>query len=149
LDASAFYLSDLLSIVVRALGAYSRLQCTRLTKSARDHHISKMVGPTGKASAKIRYKYVVSNHSYTGQHVSFAHSAHILLIGLESIVKCYRKGTRVWVYFDPKNPQKAVLEKGIPPEIYAFPIGSFLFLVIGIFCYHYLNREQDKKAPAL
>ena len=94
---------------------------------------SRMVGPTGKASVQIRYNYAVGNQTYKGQHVSFADAFHIRMFGIESIVSRYPKGTRVWVYFDPENSQKAVLEKGIRPELYWTPIGAFIILILGIF----------------
>ncbi len=96
---------------------------------------SQMVGPTGHAKAKIRYNYIVGGHTYEGQYVSFADLFHIQMYGIKSIVARYPKGTRLWVYFDPENPKRAILEKDIRPELYWTPIGAFILLILGVFLY--------------
>lgn len=104
---------------------------------------SQMLGPTGHATAKIRYNYVVGDSTYEGQHVSFVDVFHIGMHDIESIVRRYRKGISVWVYFDPENPQKAVLEKGIRPELYWTPIAAIILLTLGVFFYLRLRQELE------
>jgi len=53
--------------------------------------------------------------------------------GIESIIRHHPKGARVWVYYNPENPRRAVLEKGIRPELYGTPIGASILLALGVF----------------
>ncbi len=104
---------------------------------------SKMIGPTGHDSAKIRYKYIVGGHQYEGQHVSFANLFHIQMHGIKSIINRYQKGTRLWVYFHPENPKRAVLEKDIRSELYWTPVGAFILLILGVFFYPRLKSQLE------
>ena len=102
---------------------------------------SKMVGPTGHASANIRYEYTVDGHSYKGEHVSFANLFHIQMHDVKSIVSRYPAKAQVWVYFHPKNPKRAVLEKDAPSELYWTVIAALILLILGLFFHHRLKLQ--------
>ena len=62
--------------------------------------------------AKISYDYKVAGVTYTGTRVGFGD-----LVGSEkraqAIVSQYQAGTTVSVFYSPKNPKNAVLERGV------------------------------------
>lgn len=80
--------------------------------------------------AEVRYEYMAYGSRYTGHSVSNADSVSLNYDDAKKIVDKYYPSREVDVYYDAKNPGRAVLEKGISAWAY-FPgsvICSFISL---------------------
>lgn len=65
-------------------------------------------------SAEIHYRYRVGNRDYQGERVSFGGvSSDSWGCAARSITREYPGGRSVSVRYDPRNPERAVLEPGI------------------------------------
>jgi hypothetical protein len=76
-------------------------------------------------NAQISYVYSVNGHDYQGSRVSMSlHHRDGRLIGRK-----YRTGSTHPVYYDPDNPNVAVLEHGIPVSGWIFPVVCVISLI--------------------
>ena len=81
----------------------------------------------------IKYQYMVEGIMYSskkifiGDHVRkfFHHSA-------KALINKYAKGKTVLVYYNPKRPNKSVLETGVHTEIYRVLFVGILFLLLSV-----------------
>ena len=64
----------------------------------------------------IKYDYTVDGRQYTGKTVSFDPPFRPQVNKRRADLKRYAVGTSVTVYYDPHNPERAVLERHIPWE---------------------------------
>ena len=102
------------------------VQTDVIRKSAEDH-----AGWTYRA--KVEYQYTVEGTTYEGDRVSFAGrvSTNNEADALE-VIATYREGSKVAVYYDPADPEEAVLEPGLTGMVFLFPVIGGVFLVIGL-----------------
>lgn len=63
-------------------------------------------------AAQIRYRYDVAGRSFAGERVSFESGPSPNRGLAEAIVQRYAPGSAVRVFYDPAQPQRAVLEPG-------------------------------------
>lgn len=84
-------------------------------------------------TASVQYTYEVNGHSYCSSRISFGDSSKGFLWGNNSVYKReeiaqyfyrYPKNASVKVYYNPADPEMAVLEPGTN-------IGSYIFLIEG------------------
>jgi hypothetical protein len=61
----------------------------------------------------VEYEYEVGGKPYTGRRISIGEQAADS--GVAETLARYPVGAGVLVYYDPKDPEKAVLERHIPP----------------------------------
>jgi hypothetical protein len=91
-----------------------------------------------KYTAKVEYRYAVAERDYTSRRIDFSSVtvSHKNSGRAMQVVNRYPTGKRVQVYYDPGNPDFAVLERGVKTSTYlGFVIGTFLigvgaFLVV-------------------
>jgi hypothetical protein len=62
---------------------------------------------------EIHYEYTVGPVRYSGDRVRFTHNATLEEAESKQIVALYPVGKAVPVYYNPNNPEAAVLKKGI------------------------------------
>lgn len=89
----------------------------------------------GGTVARVRYRYRVSEKTYTGARVSFRGAG--MLPGLpaeppEAAVSRYPSGRVVQVHYDPAAPDRAVLEPGAGLPAYLPLAAGGLFFVLGL-----------------
>jgi len=83
--------------------------------------------------AKIKYSYTVKGKSYTSSRRSFNDYGSDIRDQQQNIVDGYPVGKIVKVYFDPDNPQQAILEHRSPVLYYLVFGGGVIFALIGYF----------------
>lgn len=74
--------------------------------------------------ARIIYGYEIGGQTLRSERVSFGEVSTSDPADAEEIVARYQPGTTVTVYYDPQNPELAVLEPGVS-------LGNYLLLGIG------------------
>jgi hypothetical protein len=70
-------------------------------------------GPTGEDTiyeAEVTYTYTVDGRPYRSQRIAFGHTSGRDESAIARALERYRQGREVLVYYDPRNPQLAVLE---------------------------------------
>ena len=66
--------------------------------------------PDASASVAIRYDYAVDGKTYSGSRVRFF-DTYRNKAATNEVTERYRPGVSVTVYYDPANPQQAVLDR--------------------------------------
>lgn len=79
----------------------------------------------------VTYEYKVSQIRYIGDRISFGNHAGGSSSLAKSLVRRYRPGIEVPVYYDPDRPERSVLEPGQAPVTFLFLGLGGLFLVLG------------------
>jgi hypothetical protein len=85
----------------------------------------------------IRYEYIVDKTTYTSQSIN----AINMPFYPPEIAERYPDDKEVIVYYNPKNPAKALLEPGFVDAYKAFNVFSYLFFGAGIY---FINRGISK-----
>ncbi|MCA9263447.1 MAG: DUF3592 domain-containing protein [Planctomycetales bacterium] len=83
----------------------------------------------------VIYKYTVDGQNYTNRRVSIWEKKDFgskRQRDPSGKLKRYPKGMDVTVYYNPANPEEAILEKSLPWTVYAGIMGSFVLLFLGI-----------------
>ncbi len=81
--------------------------------------------PEGKLVARIAYEFTANGRTYAGTRVDLGENTSPDYV--PAILARYPVGKLVEVFYDPKDPQKAVLERGVPGFV-----ASGLIAFIGI-----------------
>jgi len=90
-------------------------------------------GSTRMHEAKIAYEYTVDGVSYESTKISFMSSSSSLRGQAQAMVRKYPAGGTATVYYNPSNPQEAVLEPGAAGGAMIFMAAGGIFALIGIF----------------
>jgi hypothetical protein len=77
----------------------------------------------------VEYEYQVGNRTYRGRRITIGEKTSGY--ELEAILERYPVGTSVTVYYDPADPQTAVLERDLPWGVLAAGGGCLLLFFIG------------------
>ena len=80
----------------------------------------------------ITYRYKVDGKEFTCSNFGFVNVSYNDGFEAEKIVKSYPVGKEVTVYYNPKNPYKAVLNKNTTKLIYIPHVLGGIFFLIGI-----------------
>ena len=94
---------------------------------------------------RISYVYLVGGKEYTGNVVFFSQYGTGGPSGVQEIVDRYPEGKRVSVYYDPQDPQLAVLERGLQWASLALIVIGFIFAGVGLVGFLYwdiLNKQK-------
>lgn len=81
---------------------------------------------TVRSAPAIAYEYNVGGKRYKGERISLAEN--LPESEIEATLARYPLGAQVTVYYDPANPQQAVLERDLPPDFGKGLAGMFAFL---------------------
>jgi hypothetical protein len=68
--------------------------------------------------ADVTFSYVVEDHRYSSETVSFGQYGSSNRKHAEEIVRTYQPGEKVPVYYNPDEPKTAVLEPGVTTSSY-------------------------------
>ncbi len=102
-------------------------------------HLPKFIdsnpGLTRWYGADVQYEYVVNDRPYLSKRVSFrdgeSRNPKIAL----KVMNKYRRQDEVMVYYDPINPQQAVLEPGYIGDIFMPLAAGGLLLILSLFIF--------------
>lgn len=94
-----------------------------VTSSEVDHSTDAEGGDS--YSPEIDYQYQVDGQSLTNNQIKFGENSYNSRRTAEEIAANYPVGRQVIVYYDPEQPDKAVLEPGVSS-------GSYIVLSIGV-----------------
>src|SRR6185503_3130358 len=81
----------------------------------------------------VRYKYSVGGESFVSERFAFVVTESVGEDGAavaRAVVERFPTGGSVPVYYDPKNPKRATLDRGIPPVV-GPTLGWLLVLLVG------------------
>ncbi len=95
---------------------------------------------------KILYTYKVEDIGYEASRRKFGINFHRNLPKShlsKKIPFALRKGNKVKVYFNPKKPQDATLDKSIQPEIFLFLVGAIISFAISTYIYFILLPSSE------
>ena len=93
--------------------------------------------------AKVRYQYEVSGKIYTGDRISFSGGeGGEKKSESQAVVDHYPSGQKVIVYYDPKHPDKAVLERGLIWKTFMPLVAGLAFLAVAIVCLKAFRRDR-------
>ncbi len=86
-------------------------------------------------TVRVTLSYEVAGKSYVGGRIGYHGAEGGTLAEAESLARLFAEGAEVTVYYDPKNPRRAVLQPGTSPMLpMAMLIGAgMLALGIGLF----------------
>lgn len=87
----------------------------------------------GRAHAPVvRYRYEVNGRSYEGERIALGPPRSGSLASAEATLATYLDNEHVMVYYDPENPAKAVLERGVGGGVIfgIVLLGAFILLTI-------------------
>lgn len=90
-------------------------------------------------SADLSYDYLVNDHSYVNGAVSFAGVKSRDPSTARRILKRYPVGKQVTVYYNPDDPQDAVLEPGLRGGSWFLPLFGTLFVAVGVGLFFFLR----------
>ncbi len=100
-------------------------------------------------TAAITYSYTVDGYEYTGKRISVAGQTFLDKSKAGNLVRRYKKGLRVKVYYDPRTPHISILERGNasgPPIISFLLVAIVVFIIVRIIRFYY--RKQTAVQPA-
>ena len=83
--------------------------------------------------ARVRYEYQVAGTTHVGQDIRVVSEVATSWKGpARRAVERYARGSRCRVYYDPRDPARALLEPGAPWYLYLLPAVGAVLLAIGV-----------------
>lgn len=127
--------------ILRANASHSWLSVTGVVMVAElGKHVGRDPDDATTYSADISYDYVVNDHSYVNGAVDFGSVQTSDPSTARRVLKRYPVGLQVPVYYNPDDPQDAVLEPGLNGGSWFLPIFGGVFLVVGVGVFFLLMR---------
>jgi hypothetical protein len=102
----------------------------KITKSkVQARKTNRLDGQTVGNFAQVVYEFQVESKTYHGKRVSIGEEAPDFQV--EETLAKYPVGAMVTVFYDPANPNQAVLERDVPPEVSKGILYAFIFFIGG------------------
>ena len=118
-------------------GRFQFIQVQKQVRSSKDSSKKPTYYP------KIRYQYEVGGKIYIRDRISFAGGeGGEKKSEAQAVVNRYPSGQKVIVYYDPKHPEKAVLERGLIWKTFMPFIAGLAFLAVAIVCLKASRRDR-------
>jgi len=86
---------------------------------------------------QIQYVYLVEGKEYRGKVVFFSEYGTGSTAGAQATIDKYPEGKIVAVYYNPKDPQNAVLERGLHWPSFALILFGLIFGAVGVIGFLY------------
>lgn len=120
-------------IVVRSDVDHSPASRTRMGERVPEHF-----------TPHVHYEFSVDGKKYVGTRINFDAGYRTRdKVEAQRYVERYRKGNRVYVYYDPEGPARCVLEPGTPTTAWGPAIVGGVFVLAGVLGLIYLPRVID------
>ncbi|HOV91443.1 MAG TPA: DUF3592 domain-containing protein [Syntrophorhabdaceae bacterium] len=97
-------------------------------------------------TAHVIYEYNVNDILFTNDRIFWGQYNSGIKSLMQNIVDKYPVGKEVSVYYDPRKPKNAVLERNINWATIAIPFFGLIFITIGFIGFKYwdlLNKTQE------
>jgi hypothetical protein len=118
---------------VWASGDWSAVQGTIMESWIEESTTSDEEGTeTRRYAPKVRYRYTVMGVEYLGDRIAFGPGRSGNRASAEKVLARYPKGSATLVYYDPNNPDEAVLERSLSR---AFLMSGAVFIAVAIYLY--------------
>lgn len=112
---------------VRASQNWSTVQGEILEMKVEQYRYSGSEGTSTAYRPRVIYGYRVGGRDYVSERLNFGSGFHSSIRGLaENKAKQFATGSRVQVYYDPKDPNEATLERTSPSS-------RVLYILAGVF----------------
>ncbi len=93
--------------------------------------------------ADVQYKYVVNDRWYTADTVNFGEYGSSNRSRADKIVARYPPDSQVTVYYNPDDPDTAVLEPGLSwGSYFGFLMSLAFFIVPGIMLFSFIRKRR-------
>ncbi len=83
-------------------------------------------------TVRVTLAYEVAGKSYVGGRIGYHGADGGTLSEAESLARLFAEGTEVTVYYDPKNPRRAILQPGTSPMLLTAMLIATGMLALGI-----------------
>jgi hypothetical protein len=115
------------------LGYHSRNWPTTMGRIA-TCKVMRRRGSRGEPAGTVRVTlaYEVAGKSYLGGRIGYHGAEGGTLAEAESLARLFAEGSEVTVYYDPKNPRRAILQPGTSPMLLMAMLIGVGFLALGI-----------------
>ncbi len=114
----------------RAAMTWSVTQGEVMESSVEQYQYSGDDGTSTGYRARIIYGYRVNGREYVGDRLHLGGEVHSSLsVFAENKARQYATGSKVQVYYDPKNPNEATLERGSPSTRLLYVIAAIMMLI--------------------
>ena len=142
-----FFLFGIAALYIAIEGAYFGYQSegwSSVEGVIEESHIKTRKGKKSKKRSKlvVSYQYFVNDVPYRNDKARYLDNMFYSKTKKQEIVSRFPKGEKANIYYNPSNPDQAVLVKGF--SLISFSLGVLLGLVfcaIGIFGFSLLRRE--------
>ena len=83
--------------------------------------------------AQVTYTFAANGHAYTGERVMFGDARSSSMAKEQRVVDRYQQGAPVEVFYNPQQPQEAVLERRTSGTTLTYLILGTVLLVFALF----------------
>ncbi|MCC7163579.1 MAG: DUF3592 domain-containing protein [Anaerolineae bacterium] len=119
----------------RAAANWNAVQGQVLESVVEQYQYSSDDGTSTGYRARVIYGYRVGGRDYVGERINFGSTVHSSIKSLaENQARKFPTGSSVRVYYNPKDPNDAALEKSTPASLLLYVIGGIMFLVALVTC---------------
>lgn len=116
----------------RAAANWNTAQGEVLESTVERYQYSSDDGTSTGYRARIMYGYRVGGRDYVGERINFGSTVHSSIKSLaENKAKKFPTGSKVQVFYNPKDPNDAALEKSTPAARLLYVIAGVM-LAVGI-----------------
>jgi len=120
---------------------YWQLRALRRWRKVEGHvtHFS-LQEQDGRLWPDIEYSYSVDSKTYHNDHFFSDNAQHALYSRYarklaHRIALAYKNDEDIWVYYDPKDPEQAVLDRRIPPKLFGIIAVVLFFLGVELWMF--------------
>lgn len=95
----------------------------------------------------VQYRYQIDSRPYTSSRIAFGNASGGRKSFAQDVAEKYPSGQKITVYYDPDDPQYAILETGFTWSSLFIFLGGIVFFAAGVLCLKtYLQGRQKEQA---
>lgn len=84
---------------------------------------------------KVKYQYTVGSRIYVSEKISYNSPAYAY-VSVDHLIEPFNVGDEIVIYYNPKNPARAVIHKGFGFHTLAMPITMLIAMAISYWTMH-------------
>jgi hypothetical protein len=93
----------------------------------------------------VQYRYKIDGQPYTSSRIAFGNASGGRKSFAQDVVEKYPSGQKITVYYDPDDPQYAILETGFTWNSIFIFLGGIVFFAAGVLCLKTYLRSKQKQ----